>query len=139
MNKALFIISLQHELAMAIGNKLDLTAMLKVFLKVCFNRLSLTSAHIYINTDIDGHPIEAKPEQNNFCQHLLSIPKNKRGQPWQDNTVLIDFAKQLNNFQKNISKQCKNGSYLFGFIIPDHGLVILSARLIILINRINHL
>jgi hypothetical protein len=33
MNKALFIISLQHQLAMAIGTQLELKAMLKVFFK----------------------------------------------------------------------------------------------------------
>ncbi len=127
MNKTLFIISLQHELAMAVGNKLDLTAMLKVFLKVCFNRLSLTSAHVYIYTDSDGHPIESAPQTNSFCQHLLSIPKNKQAQSWQENTMLSSFAKKTNNCQKNISTQCQNGSYFFSFIIPNHGLIIFET------------
>ena len=109
MNKALFIISLQHELAMAIGNKLDLKAMLKVFLKVCFNRLDLTSAHIHIYCDQSGRPSKLIPLESISYQHLLSIPKNKRGQPWSQNLTLTNFVEQLNIDQKNTSCQCENG------------------------------
>jgi len=123
MNKALFLISLQHELAMAIGNKLDLKAMLKIFLKVCFNRLDLTSAHIYVYCDQSGMPCKSLPLKGSSYQHFLSIPKNKHGLPWSKNTRLANFARQLNNTQKSISFQCDNGQYLFGFIIPEYGLL----------------
>ena len=123
MNKALFLISLQHELAMAIGNKLDLKAMLKIFLKVCFNRLDLTSAHIYVYCDQSGMPCKSLPLKGSSYQHFLSIPKNKNGLPWSKNTRLANFARQLNNSKKNISFQCDNGQYLFGFIIPEYGLL----------------
>ena len=123
MNKALFLISLQHELAMAIGNKLDLKAMLKIFLKVCFNRLDLTSAHIYIYCDQSGMPSKSLPLQGTSYQHFLSIPKNKRGQPWSKNIQFANFARQLNSRQKSMSFQCDNGQYLFGFIIPEYGLL----------------
>ena len=128
MNKALFIISLQHELAMAIGNKLDLKAMLKVFLKVCFSRLNLTSAHIYMHCDHSGMPSKLAALESKNYQHLLSIPKNKRGQPWQQNSVLTNFAEQLNHAQQNISFRCKNDHFLFGFIISDHGLLIFETH-----------
>lgn len=123
MNKALFLISLQHELAMAIGNKLDLKAMLKIFLKVCFNRLDLTSAHIYVYCDQSGMPCKSLPLKGSSYQHFLSIPKNKNGLPWSKNTRLTNFARQLNNSKKSISFQCDNGQYLFGFIIPEYGLL----------------
>ncbi|TWX66247.1 bifunctional diguanylate cyclase/phosphodiesterase [Colwellia demingiae] len=123
MNKALFLISLQHELAMAIGNKLDLKAMLKIFLKVCFNRLDLTSAHIYVYCDQSGMPSKSLPLKGTSYQHFLSIPKNKRGQSWSKSSILTNFARQLNNTQKSISFQCDNGQYLFGFIIPEYGLL----------------
>ncbi|KGJ92564.1 putative bifunctional diguanylate cyclase/phosphodiesterase [Colwellia psychrerythraea] len=123
MNKALFLISLQHELAMAIGNKLDLKAMLKVFLKVCFNRLDLTSAHIYVYCDQSGMPSKSLPLKGTSYKHFLSIPKNKRGQSWSKSTILTNFARQLNSRQKNISFRCDNGQYLSGFIIPEYGLL----------------
>lgn len=128
MNKALFLISLQHELAMAIGNKLDLKAMLKVFLKVCFNRLNLTSAHIYVYCDHSGLPCKSTILENQTYQPLLSIPKNKRGKPWSDNKVLASFVEQLNTVQNNQSFQCENGQYLFGFIIPEYGLLIFESH-----------
>lgn len=131
MNKALFIISLQHELAMAIGNKLNLKAMLKVFLKVCFSRLNLTSAHIYIHCDQSGIPRKLSPQENTRHQHFLSIPKNKSAQPWSQNKALLSFVQQLNSAQKNISFQCENGQYLFGFIIPEHGLLIFETHYVI--------
>ncbi len=123
MNKALFIISLQHELAMAIGNKLDLKAMLKVFLKVCFNRLNLTSAHIHIYCDQSGSPCKIMPLESINYQHLLSIPQRKQGKPWSQDKVLTHFSEKLCHTQENISFQYDNGHFLFGFIIPDHGLL----------------
>jgi diguanylate cyclase (GGDEF)-like protein len=123
MNKALFIISLQHELAMAIGNKLDLKAMLKVFLRACFNRLDLTSAHIHLYCDQSGIPSKLIPLESTSYQHLLSIPKNKCSRAWSKNIALNNFVEQLNNAQHNLSFQCENGQYLFGFIIPNHGLL----------------
>jgi len=131
MNKALFIISLQHELAMAIGNKLDLKTMLKVFLRVCFNRLNLTSAHIHVYCDHSGIPSKLVPRESTDYQHLLSIPKNKRGQPWSKNSALEDFSQQLNDAQQDIWFQCENGQYLFGFIIPEHGLLIFETHYVL--------
>lgn len=128
MNNALFIVSLQHELAMAIGNKLDLKAMLKVFLKVCFNRLNLTSAHIYTYCDDNGIPIKLTAQQSAYYQHLLSIPKMKQGQPWPNNAALIRFVQILDERQQNHSFKCENSHFLFGFIIPQHGLLIFETH-----------
>jgi len=127
MNNALFIISLQHELAMAIGNKLDLKDMLKIFLRVCFNRLNLTSAHIYTYCDDKGASIKLTTQQSAHYQHLLSIPKMKRGQPWPNNELLIHFVKMLDGLQKNHSFKCENNQYLSGFIIPQHGLLVFET------------
>lgn len=128
MNKALFIISLQHELAMAIGNKLDLKAMLKVFLKVCFNRLTLTSSHIYVHYDHRGMPSKIASIENSNYQTYLSIPKRNQGKPWSENKVLTDFVEKLSKVQKNISFACDDGKFLFGFIIPEHGLLVFEAH-----------
>ncbi|MBU2894609.1 bifunctional diguanylate cyclase/phosphodiesterase [Colwellia sp. D2M02] len=127
-NNALFIISLQHELAMAIGNKLDLNAMLKVFLKVCFSRLNLTSAHVYIYTDKNGTPKSFSAQEDNSFNHLLSIPKNKRNQPWQNNIILQDFALQVEQTKLKQMFTCQNGQHLYGFIIPKHGVLIFETH-----------
>jgi diguanylate cyclase (GGDEF)-like protein len=128
MNNALFIISLQHEIAMAIGNKLDLKDMLKVFLKVCFNRLNLTSGHIYMYCDDNGLPIKLATQQSAPHQHLLSIPKMKDGQPSCADLELSSFVKELDEIQQPHSFQCHSSQYLFGFIIPQQGLLIFETH-----------
>jgi diguanylate cyclase (GGDEF)-like protein len=131
MNKALFIISLQHELAMAIGNELDLKAMLKVFLKVCFNRLNLTSAHIYTYVDESGLSIQLTAQQCSPYQHLLSLPNKKEGYPWNINETLMCFVKALNKQQQSHVLQCDDNQYLYGFIIPKHGLLVFETHYIL--------
>jgi diguanylate cyclase (GGDEF)-like protein len=128
MNKALFIISLQHQLAMAIGTQLELKAMLKVFLKVCFSRLNLTSAHIYLYADADGQLCKILPDVYHSTQHLISIPKHKRSQPWQTNPILKQFVAELHACQTTTFFQCENKQYLFGFIIPEHGLLVVETH-----------
>lgn len=128
MNKALFIISLQHELAMAIGNELDLKTMLKVFLKVCFNRLNLTSAHIYTYANENGLSIQLTTQQSAPHQHLLSLPKNNLGDSWSNNTKLMHFVETLNKQQQPHVLECDNEQYLFGFIIPHHGLLVFETH-----------
>ncbi|MCI2285588.1 GGDEF domain-containing protein [Colwellia sp. MSW7] len=131
MNKALFIISLQHELAMAIGNELDLKTMLKVFLKVCFNRLNLTSAHIYTYTNDLGLSIKITTQQSAPYQHLISLPKTKHGELWTKNEVLMLFTEELNNRQRPHEFQHENKQYFFGFIIPQHGLLVFETQFVI--------
>ncbi|MGJ8694591.1 MAG: putative bifunctional diguanylate cyclase/phosphodiesterase [Thalassotalea sp.] len=133
MNKALFIVSLQHELAMAIGNDLDLKVMLKHFIQVCFNRLSLCSAHVYIHQNSQGVPIIANDDSvNNGCivqtRHFLSMPKNIEGKAWQTTPVLVNFSKKLITGHKNLKLQQDNGHYLYGFILPDHGVIIFETH-----------
>lgn len=128
MNKALFIISLQHELAMAIGNELDLKTMLKVFLKVCFNRLNLTSAHIFTYTDEHGLSIKLSKQHSAPHQHLISIPKTKHGDSWATNVKLTNFVKELDKRQRTYVFHYDNKQYLIGFIIPQHGLLIFETQ-----------
>ena len=128
MNKALFIISLQHELAMAIGNELDLKTMLKVFLKVCFSRLNLTSAHIYTYVNDNGLPVQLRTQKSDSHHHLLSLPKSKNGNSWAKNVTLTRFVKSLDEQQKNYALECDNKQFLFGFIIPQHGLLVFETH-----------
>lgn len=131
MNNALFITSLQHEIAMAIGNKLDLKDMLKVFLKVCFSRLDLTSAHVYMYVDDNGLPIKLAAQKTASHKHLLSIPKMKDGLLSCADLELSSFVKELDKLQQPHSIQCNNSNYLFGFIIPEQGLLIFETHYLI--------
>lgn len=127
MNKALFLVSLQHELAMAIGNDLDLKSMLKHFIKVCFSRLSLCSAHVYMHQNNDGLPIVVNDDSIYQTCHFLSVPKNREGEPWQNTSVLASFSQKLIKSQKMLKVQQDNGHFFYGFILPDHGVIIFET------------
>lgn len=128
MNNALFIVSLQHELAMAIGNDLDLKVMLKHFMKVCFKRLNLCSAHVYIHQNKSGIPIIINEDSLYQTSHFLSIPQNKEGQAWKHTSVLVNFSKTLIEGKKNLKSRQENGHILYGFILPDHGVIIFESH-----------
>tara|TARA_R110001583_G_scaffold28426_2_gene100875 strand:- start:10794 stop:12632 length:1839 start_codon:yes stop_codon:yes gene_type:complete len=128
MNKALFIVSLQHELAMAVNNEFDLDKLLKHFIKVCFTRLSLSSAHVYLHQNGNGRPIVIDDQTQFQTRHFLSVPKNKEGKAWQDTTILIDFSQKVIQAQNDISFKQTNGSFLYGFDLPNHGIIIFETR-----------
>lgn len=127
MNRALFIISLQHELAMAIGDDLDLKLMLKHFIKVCFKRLNLSSAHVYIHKNADGVPIIINDLSTYQTEHFLSIPAKTKGVLWHETPTFITFSKQLIKGDKDLKIQQDNHRFLYGFILPDHGIIIFES------------
>ena len=128
MNKALFIISLQHELSMSIGNELNLNAMVKVFMKVCFNRLNLSSIHVYIHQNNQNRAVIFTPENQAKIKHYLSIPKKNQGQLYQYNQELNDFMNQVIAQKDFIMTKNQRGNFLLGFIIPYHGVIILESH-----------
>ena len=127
MNRALFIISLQHELAMAIGDDLDLKLMLKHFIRVCFKRLNLSSAHVYIHKNADGVPIIINDAGSYQTEHFLSIPTKTKGILWHETSVFITLSKQLIKSNKDVKIQQDNNRFLYGFILPDHGIIIFES------------
>jgi len=70
---ALELISLQHELTMAIGSELCLKNMLQHFLAVCLRRLVLRYVHVYLHKKQD-HPIFLTETDTWVVQHYLTIP-----------------------------------------------------------------
>lgn len=131
MNKALFIISLQHELAMSIGNKLDLQAMLKVFLKVCFNRLNLTSSHIYMYCDQNNVPCKLSELSSIHYQKFISIPKRNQHLLSPQNVLLTDFVNTLHKTKENKELMVGDEQYFYGFIIPEHGFLVFETHYVL--------
>ena len=95
MNQALFLISLQHELSMSIGTELKLDAMLKTFLKVCLNRVHLSSCHVYLYQNSEQQPVKLEHSINSNLEHYISVPKRQNGALWQANPQLKAFEKSL--------------------------------------------
>ena len=86
MNQALFLISLQHELSMSIGNDLRLSEMLRGFLKVCLNRVHLSSCHVFLYQDEHKKPIKFKLLHSENLQHYTDR-----------SAMTVSFGKTMNN------------------------------------------
>ena len=93
MNEALHIISIQHELVLALGHQRDLREMVQRFLRICNRRLSLGSGHLFLYQDRHGAPGKRQPIADDInLQHYASVPKVRRGEPWSQNRRFIERA-----------------------------------------------
>ena len=90
MNKALQIISIQHELVLTLDATSDLDKMLQQFLRICNSRLNLISSHIFLYHNKDNKPCNKISCSNDTeIKHFVSIPKLKNGQPWFEDSILL--------------------------------------------------
>ena len=128
MKRALQIISIQHELAMAIGNGLDLKEMLQSFMRVSIARLDLSSAHLFLFSNETKDPIHLPDGAfGASLSHYMSIPIRHLDKSWNENKDL----KKLANFhikQSNfLSVTFQNEKFYQVFSIPEHGVIIFES------------
>lgn len=76
VNNTLQLISIQHELGMAIGMELLLQPMLQRFTKVCMRRLGLTEMHFYFFQNDEGLPTLTRPNARAQLATTLSLPSS---------------------------------------------------------------
>lgn len=128
MKRALQIISIQHELAMAIGNGLDLNEMLQSFMRVSITRLDLSSAHLFLFCDDNNEPVQHVDElANGVLSHYASIPKQFLGRSWSESDVLVYIVKA--HMEKNdfLSVVYRNEKFYHSFLIPEHGVIVFES------------
>ncbi|NRA83484.1 MAG: bifunctional diguanylate cyclase/phosphodiesterase [Gammaproteobacteria bacterium] len=125
-NKALFLVALQHELAMAIGNVLDLKAMLKIFLKVCLARLDLRSIHLYLYQNEAASVVIQSSSGVVKLSHFLSIPRRNGGVIWSQCQALNEFSALINSSEAIVMPSGDN--FRYGLEIPKYGVIILEAK-----------
>ncbi len=92
MNTALQIISMQHELVLALGSTLELKEMLRHFLHVCNSRLTLQSSHVFLYLDENKNP--CWQEDSVALSHYLSLPERQNGILWAQDQNLNDLAQK---------------------------------------------
>jgi diguanylate cyclase (GGDEF)-like protein len=128
MKKALQIISIQHELAMSIGNDLKLMEMLRIFMRVSMSRLDLSSVHIFLFFDATGAPAYAdfsgKPL---VVEHYLSIPAQYLGCPWKENLALQAMVSQHLESKSLVSVITLDEKIYHCFSLPSHGVIIFEG------------
>jgi len=128
MKRALQIISIQHELAMAIGNGLDLNEMLQSFMRVSIARLDLSSAHLFLFHDNTEEPVHFVGHADaGELSHYLSIPVQFLGAPWADSELLSNIVKAHVNKNEIVSVFHSDQKIYQGFSIPDHGVIVFES------------
>lgn len=127
-HNALQIISVQHELAMAIGTEISLREMLQVFMQVCVKRLGLVGVHCYIYTDAQGWPETRQGEigTTELPSHFISVPNLHNG-------VQLDKTKRLDgllhgDYSAGYCYEASSEEHFYSFELPAHGLFILQLR-----------
>jgi diguanylate cyclase (GGDEF)-like protein len=128
MKKALQVISIQHELAMAIGNGLNLNEMLQSFMRVSIARLELSSAHLFLFCNDSGEPTHFAGEAaNGNLTHHVSIPIQYLGEPWSENTTLAQFVNAHIQQQNVVSVARHDGKFYQSFVVPEHGVIVFES------------
>lgn len=120
--------SVQHELAMAIGNHIELDGMLRYFIKVCMQRLGLVSAHVYLYQNHQGWPETREKVAPGIDSpgHYLSVPMQTRGQPWANVDLLRHFDPEELLEQPSYCKRQRGHFYTFP--VAQHGVFVLQPQ-----------
>lgn len=129
MKKALQIISIQHELSMAIGNCLDLREMLQIFMRVSMTRLNLSSIHLFLFCDKSGEPVHLVDADNGLgaVAHFMSMPKQYLGIPWAENRHLQQLVSDHLVKAELSSQVVCDGKYYLCFSVPEHGAIVFET------------
>ncbi|WP_409438808.1 putative bifunctional diguanylate cyclase/phosphodiesterase [Psychromonas sp. GE-S-Ul-11] len=127
MNTAMHIMSIQHQLVLAIGEETDLKKMLYTFLHLAGQCLNTTNNHIFIMQDKQGTPVY---QLNNDAsiQHFLSFPSRKEGINTNQSSQLMNLVTDF--FEKNIDSEVTqfNSSFYYLFKLGEFGVFIIERR-----------
>lgn len=129
MNTAMHIMSIQHQLVLAIGDGIDLKEMLHQFLRLCSLSLNATNSHIFLLQDKSNSPTYQSDKRNRTqLNHYLSFPMRKHGILSSKNKSLAILVKQF--FQSNNpSLVIEFESHLYHlFKIGDFGVLIIERE-----------
>lgn len=128
MKNAIETIAVQHELAMALGNSLDLREALLQFMNALVVRLELDGAHLYLQCDESGEPV-LEATLDSRLSHFLSVPFPANAYPAESDDFLMEYAIKHQSMGQSYSVQYKVGSYYHVFSVPGYGVIILSGQI----------
>lgn len=124
MTNTLQLISIQHELGMAIGLDLRLRPMLRLFTSVCIRRLGLSGMQFFFMQDAAGGFTRAGAAEQTSLQHYLSVPDGSNGVQTLE-LPQFDF--------ENVRQQCEHiaaykrdsGEWVYSFNLGELGMAVL--------------
>ncbi|MFT5420367.1 MAG: diguanylate cyclase (GGDEF)-like protein [Candidatus Endobugula sp.] len=128
MNEALQIMSAQYELMFSLSESPELKKMLRQFLRVCNPRLNLISSHIYLFHDKANHPSHIDDSKNNHLLHYTSLPSQKDGDCFSEDTLLLNEAIEFIN-SNEVYKESQHGDVnQYCLSIKNYGVLIIESH-----------
>ncbi|MEO0442710.1 MAG: hypothetical protein AAFZ92_03080, partial [Pseudomonadota bacterium] len=114
MNKALQIISIQHELVLSLNTSSEIEQIIKGFLRTCNVRLNLISSHLFLYIGDDQQPCNKHSCVNGGnIEHFVSVPKQQNGKPYRYSSGLLNCVSSLEKEQQSSKKMHAENLYLF--------------------------
>ncbi|WP_298939605.1 bifunctional diguanylate cyclase/phosphodiesterase [uncultured Psychromonas sp.] len=129
MNIAMHIMSIQHQLVLAIDKDPDLKKMLHQFLSLCSLSLNSTNSHIFLIKDNNNNPTYQLDINHEIqLKHYVSFPMKKNGLLSSEDTKLSSLVNHF--FKNNRDQQEQNfGSTLYHFFkIGDFGVLTIERE-----------
>ena len=125
MHDTLKLISIQHELGMAIGLDIHLKPMLKEFIQVALKRLGLSGVDFYFHSKIVENPTSLN-RSGRKLSHILSVPEldtYKALKPTINLNKIFEKLQNADEWHEIYNKTTQ--SYVYFFNLADIGLIIL--------------
>lgn len=129
MNTAMHIMSIQHQLVLAIGKGVDLKEMLHQFLRLCSLTLNATNCHIFLMQDKTNKPTyQLDKNVQNQLNHYLSFPMKKNGELSSKNKPLANLVDQFFD-TSHVTQVIDSESNLYHFFkIADFGVLAIERK-----------
>jgi len=129
MNTAMHIMSIQHQLVLAIGKNASIQEMLQQFLQLCGSSLNATNCHIFLLKDECGN-IRYQLEKNEAIKlsHNLSFPMRKNGKLSSQCQALEHLVNGF--FQGELTTQVLNidSTLYYSFKIRNFGVLTVERK-----------
>lgn len=118
------IVSIQHELAMAIGLHSELQPMLQAFAETAIRRLSLRSIHVLL---CHGRQEDDASTELNLAESVFSLPQALADDPGEREA--IEAARvRLRDGAQTLVRARSQGLHLLAYRLPEIGMVVLLKQ-----------
>ncbi|MGJ8581344.1 MAG: diguanylate cyclase domain-containing protein, partial [Psychromonas sp.] len=128
MNTAMHIMSIQHQLVLAIGEETDLKKMLYRFLHLAGQCLNATNSHIFILQDKQKTPVY-ELSNNAKLLHFLSFPSRKEGADTSQSDHLADLIADFIANKMTSDVLQLNSSFYYFFKLDDFGVLVIERKI----------
>jgi len=127
MNTAMHIMSIQHQLVLAIGEETDLKKMLLTFLHLAGQCLNATNSHIFIMQDKQGTPVYQLNKEIEL-KHFLSFPSRKKGVNTNQSSELADLVSAFSEQESHSKIIHLNSIFYYFFKLAGFGVFIIERK-----------